>query len=76
VPTPTPAKPRQAVNDWIRGSGTYDAVIDFDRAIRDPEDPQRMLPAYDSRDHLHPKDAGYQAMATAIDIAAIDLATL
>jgi lysophospholipase L1-like esterase len=51
-------------------------VIDFDRAIRDPEDPQRMLPAYDSRDHLHPKDAGYQAMATAIDIAAIDLATL
>ena len=59
---------RQAVNDWIRTSGWFDAVIDFDRAIRDPSHPTRMLPAYDSGDHLHPNDAGYQAMANAVDL--------
>ena len=59
---------RQAVNAWIRGSGAFDAVIDFDRAIRDPAHPTRMLPAYDSGDHLHPNDAGYQAMANFIDL--------
>jgi lysophospholipase L1-like esterase len=59
---------RQAVNAWIRGSGEFDAVIDFDRAVRDPAQPTRMLPAYDSGDHLHPNDAGYQAMANAIDL--------
>lgn len=59
---------REAVNQWIRTSGAYDAVIDFDAAVRDPSHPTRMLPAYDSGDHLHPNDAGYQAMANAIDL--------
>ncbi|MDX6235294.1 MAG: hypothetical protein QOG10_109 [Kribbellaceae bacterium] len=59
---------REAVNRWIRESGAFDAVVDFDAAIRDPADPQRMLPAYDSGDHLHPGDAGYQAMADAVDL--------
>ena len=60
---------RQAVNQWIRTSGVYDGVIDFDAAIRDPEKPTRMLPLYDSGDSLHPSDAGYLAMANAIDLA-------
>lgn len=59
---------RQAVNHWIRTSGEYDAVIDFDAAVRDPAHPTRILPAYDCGDHLHPNDAGYQAMANAIDL--------
>ncbi len=59
---------RQAVNHWIRTSGAYDAVIDFDAAVRDPTHPTQMLPAYDSGDHLHPNDAGYQAMANAVDL--------
>jgi lysophospholipase L1-like esterase len=60
---------REAVNRWIRTSGAFDAVIDFDKAIRDPSDPLRILPADDSGDHLHPNDAGYAAMADAIDLA-------
>jgi lysophospholipase L1-like esterase len=60
---------RQAVNDWIRTSGAYDAVIDFDKATRDPAHPSRLLPAYDSGDHLHPNDAGYEAMAKAVDLS-------
>ena len=59
---------RQTVNAWIRTSRAFDAVIDFDRAIRDPAHPTRMLAAYDSGDHLHPNDAGYQAMANAVDL--------
>jgi lysophospholipase L1-like esterase len=59
---------RATVNQWIRTSGAYDAVIDFDAAIRDPRHPTRMLPAYDSGDHIHPSDAGYQAMANAVDL--------
>ena len=59
---------RQAVNRWIRTSGAYDAVIDFDAAVRDPAHPTRILPAYDCGDHLHPNDAGYQAMADAVDL--------
>ncbi len=54
---------RKAVNRWIRTSGVYDAVLDFDKLMADPADPDRFLPAYDSGDHLHPSDAGYQAMA-------------
>ena len=65
--TATEAK-RQAVNAFIRTSGAYDAVIDFDRVTRDPAQPTRFLPAFDSGDHLHPNDAGYQAMADAIDL--------
>ena len=60
---------RQAINHWIRASGAFDGVIDFDQAVRDPADPLRLLPAYDSGDHLHPNDAGYQAMANAINLA-------
>lgn len=66
--TPAGEAKRQAVNDWIRTGGEYDGVIDFDKATRDPSHPTRLLPAYDSGDHLHPNDAGYQAMADAIDL--------
>jgi lysophospholipase L1-like esterase len=59
---------RQALNDWIRSSHAYDGVIDFDKATRDPNDPKKFLPAYDSCDHLHPNDAGYQAMGNAVDL--------
>nr|WP_225562494.1 SGNH/GDSL hydrolase family protein [Pseudoxanthomonas sp. PXM04] len=59
---------REAVNAWIRESGAFDVVVDFDRVMRDPAQPDRLLPAYDSGDHLHPNDAGYQAMADAIDL--------
>ncbi|WP_211461067.1 SGNH/GDSL hydrolase family protein [Collimonas silvisoli] len=62
---------RQAVNQWIRSSGEFDAVIDFDAAVRDPQHPRRFLPAYDSGDHLHPGDRGYRAMAEAIDLATL-----
>lgn len=60
---------RQALNAWIRTGGAYDAVIDFDAITRDPANPRRFLPQYDSGDHLHPSDAGYQAMGEAIDLA-------
>ena len=59
---------RQDVNAWIRGSGHFDAVIDFERAVRDETDPGRLAAAYDSGDNLHPSDAGYAAMADAIDL--------
>lgn len=54
---------RQQVNRWIREGGEFDAVADFDLALRDPRDPARLLPRFDSGDHLHPGDAGYAAMA-------------
>jgi lysophospholipase L1-like esterase len=60
---------REAVNHWIRTSGAFDGVIDFDKVMRDPADPLRLNPSYDSGDHLHPNDAGYQAMANAINLA-------
>jgi lysophospholipase L1-like esterase len=60
---------REAVNTWIRTSGAFDGVIDFDKVMRDPADPLRLNPGYDSGDHLHPNDAGYQAMANAINLA-------
>ena len=59
---------RQALNTFIRTSGEFDGVIDFDQATRDLADPQVYLSAYDSGDHLHPNDAGYAAMANAIDL--------
>jgi lysophospholipase L1-like esterase len=59
---------RQAVNDWIRTSSKYDAVIDFDAILRDPDFPSRLLPLYDSGDHLHPNDLGYEAMGNAINL--------
>ncbi|MBI3492591.1 MAG: SGNH/GDSL hydrolase family protein [Acidobacteria bacterium] len=60
---------RQAINDWIRTGKAYDGVIDFDAAVRDPQQPTKFLPQYENRDHLHPNDAGYQAMGRAIDLA-------
>ena len=59
---------RQAVNDWIRTGKAYDGVVDFDKATRDPNDPRKFLAQYDSSDHLHPSDAGYKAMAEAVDL--------
>jgi lysophospholipase L1-like esterase len=57
---------RQAVNTWIRTSGRFDAVVDFDKAARDPANPRQLLPAYDDGDHLHFKPLGYQALADAV----------
>ena len=69
--TPSGESQRQAVNEWIRTSGAFDGVIDFDAAVRDPADPARLLAVYDSGDHLHPSDAGYRAMAEAVDLQAL-----
>lgn len=62
---------RQAVNQWIRTSGAFDAVVDFDAAVRDPADPEMLRATYDSGDHLHPNDAGYAAMGNAINLAVL-----
>jgi lysophospholipase L1-like esterase len=59
---------RDAVNEWIRTSGEYDGVVDFDAAVRDPADPTRLLAEYDSGDHLHPNDDGMAAMARAVPL--------
>jgi lysophospholipase L1-like esterase len=59
---------RQAVNHWIRTSGDYDAMVDLDKALRDPTDPQKLREAYDSGDHLHPNDAGMAAIAATIPL--------
>jgi lysophospholipase L1-like esterase len=59
---------REAVNDWIRTSGTFDGVVDFDQITRDPQKPTWFNPAYDSGDHLHPGDEGYKAMGAGIDL--------
>ena len=59
---------RQAVNRWIRRSGAFDGVIDFDRIMRDPRHPDHLRAAYDSGDHLHPNRHGYGAMANGIDL--------
>lgn len=59
---------RQAVNQWIRSSAKFDAVIDFDATVRDPSHPARMLPAYDSGDHLHPSDAGQTALGETVPL--------
>lgn len=61
-------KTREQVNAWIRHSGAFDGVVDFDKVVRDPAAPKKMLAAYDSGDHLHPNSAGYRAMAAAVDL--------
>ncbi|WP_129837950.1 SGNH/GDSL hydrolase family protein [Streptomyces sp. RFCAC02] len=66
--TPENEAARLAVNRWIRTGGAYDAVADFDAAVRDPARPDRLLPAYDSGDHLHLNDTGNRAMADAVDL--------
>jgi lysophospholipase L1-like esterase len=60
---------RVAVNQWIRTSGAFDAIIDFDAATHDPGTPSKLRAEFDSGDHLHPNDAGYKAMAEAIDLS-------
>lgn len=67
--TPEKAKVRDTVNEWIRSGKGYDGFIDFDKALRDPANPSKVLPAYDSGDQLHPSDAGYDALGKAIDLA-------
>ncbi|MBB6250859.1 SGNH/GDSL hydrolase family protein [Nitrospirillum iridis] len=63
--TPEKEVIRQKINHWIRTSGAFDDVIDFDAAVRDPGHPDHIRPEYDCGDHLHPSDAGYRAMAEA-----------
>jgi lysophospholipase L1-like esterase len=60
---------RKAVNKWIRTSRAFDAVIDFEKAVQDPANPDHLAAAFDSGDHLHPKDDGYKAMADCIDLS-------
>jgi lysophospholipase L1-like esterase len=62
---------RQAVNEWIRTGGAYDGLIDFDQVLRDPAHTTQLQAQYDSGDHLHPNDAGYLAMANAVDLKAL-----
>ncbi|MEO7260795.1 MAG: SGNH/GDSL hydrolase family protein [Jatrophihabitantaceae bacterium] len=67
--TPAHELRRQAVNEYLRNSDEFDGLIDFDKVLRNPADPERLLPAYDSGDHFHPNDLGNQAMADAIDLS-------
>ena len=68
IHTPEAQAKRDEVNAWIRSSGAFDAVVDFDRLMFDPARPDRLAARYDSGDHLHPNDAGFAAMAAAIDL--------
>jgi lysophospholipase L1-like esterase len=60
---------RSAVNGWIRTGGAFDAVVDFDAAVRDPDNPKEFRADLHAGDHLHPSDAGYAAMANAVDLS-------
>ena len=62
---------RVKLNEWIRHSGMFDGVVDFDAALRDPASPDRLLPAFDSGDHLHPGPAGYKRMAEVVSLDAL-----
>jgi lysophospholipase L1-like esterase len=66
---------RMMVNQWIRSSGAFDAVVDFDAVTRDPEHPNQFREGFNNGDHLHPNDTGYQAMADAIDLSVFGLKT-
>lgn len=70
--TPENEAKRQDVNRWIRTSGAYDAVIDFDAAMRDPADPTKIVAAYVSDDGIHPNDTGYEVMANSINLSLFD----
>ena len=67
-PGPLSESDRQTVNQWIRTSGQFDAVIDFDAVVRDAQHPDQLLPLFDSGDHLHPSPAGYKAMGGAVPL--------
>ncbi|MGW2028830.1 SGNH/GDSL hydrolase family protein [Streptomyces sp. NPDC001811] len=69
--TPAREAVRQQVNARIRAGGVYDAVVDFDKTLRDPYDPRRLRPEYDSGDHLHPSDLGYRTMAEVFDLGTL-----
>ncbi|MEU6530218.1 SGNH/GDSL hydrolase family protein [Streptomyces sp. NPDC046928] len=69
--TPAVDAERARINAWIRGAGVFDGVLDFDAVVRDPAHPARMLPAYDSGDHLHPGDAGLAALAGSVDLRSL-----
>ncbi|MGW2707382.1 SGNH/GDSL hydrolase family protein [Streptomyces sp. NPDC001356] len=69
--TPAREAVRQQVNARIRAGGVYDAVVDFDKTLRDPYDPRRLRPEYDSGDHLHPSDLGYRTMAEIFDLGTL-----
>jgi lysophospholipase L1-like esterase len=73
-PGPLSEADRQAVNRWIRANGNFDAVIDFDSVVRDPQHPDQLLPTYDCGDHLHPSSSGYKAMGDAILLSLFDRA--
>ena len=66
--TPELEVKRQAINQWIRTSGEFDSTIDFDAVVRDPSEPSKLLPKYDSGDHIHPSDVGYQAMGDMVNL--------
>ncbi|RKE00401.1 lysophospholipase L1-like esterase [Catellatospora citrea] len=66
--TPEKEAVRQAVNTWLRGDNEFDALLDFDKVLRDPAAPSKVLPAYDSGDHIHPNDTGAQALAAAVPL--------
>jgi lysophospholipase L1-like esterase len=71
IHTPEAQTKRNEVNAWIRSSGAFDAIVDFDRLMRDPARPDHLAARYDSGDHLHPNEAGFAAMAAAIDLRAL-----
>jgi lysophospholipase L1-like esterase len=68
-PGPASEADRETINQWIRTPGRFDDIVDFDKAVRDPSHLDRMLPAYDSGDHLHPSPAGYHAMGNAVPLS-------
>ncbi|WP_043268055.1 SGNH/GDSL hydrolase family protein [Streptomyces sp. CT34] len=69
--TPTAEAKRREVNAWIRTSGAFDAVADFAAVLADPADAAALAPGYDGGDRKHPNDAGYRAMAAAVDLTAL-----
>jgi lysophospholipase L1-like esterase len=71
--TPENESVRQEVNAWLRDSREFDGLIDLDGLLRDPDHATRLLPAYDSGDHLHPNDAGYAAAADAIPLSVLGI---
>jgi lysophospholipase L1-like esterase len=66
--SPSGEEMRQTVNKWIRTTNLIDGFVDFEKTVQDPANPTAYMPAYDSGDHLHPKDAGYKAMGDSIDL--------
>ena len=71
-PTPQAQARRDRINRWIRTSGIGEGYVDFDRALRDPSDPTRLAPKYDSGDGLHPSSTGYRRMAQEVDLSALE----